>query len=270
MSRLKNQRGQSSVEYILIISLAVAVVLGAVYQLNSAFKVFSNNYFGEYLSCLLETGELPTLGGETSEGICASEFKPFSLAEGKPLVGDPIGSEGSGEKNKGDIDDPSSAKSTGSGVANAESASNSPGLGASMRGSRTRVRRNGGGRGSGEDDKENNGTTSSPSAFANGYDSNKMIRTPVRYPEGYRGKRRFQDEKEDKRTKISKAQSDSETKEEGQKIFKVRARVPAAIDKDEGIDFSVGNLLRYLIIFIIIIAILVFIGGQALQVSKNS
>lgn len=84
-----NQSGQAALEYILVTSLTTIIILGIIYQLNTAFQVWAQSYFGDYLSCLIETGELPNLGEKEAEkkaGNCNSEHKAFSLAEGRPLI----------------------------------------------------------------------------------------------------------------------------------------------------------------------------------------
>ena len=57
------EKGQAVIEYLLILILVVSIILGILYQFNDAFKKFINGYFGDYIACLLETGELPSLGG---------------------------------------------------------------------------------------------------------------------------------------------------------------------------------------------------------------
>ncbi len=93
--------GQAVVEYILIVSIAVGLIVimkGAFTGMNT----FINNYLGLYTECLMAHGELPALGvsGSTSfsdgSGLkehltsgykCESGFKPFTIADGRPPVG---------------------------------------------------------------------------------------------------------------------------------------------------------------------------------------
>lgn len=101
---LSNSRGQTGVEYVLLLLVVVIVLLSGFYRFNQSFENFANNYFGEYLGCLLETGELPSLGSDGSGAICDAEFQPFTLAEGRPPVEARGGSGGSAsgtERNKG-------------------------------------------------------------------------------------------------------------------------------------------------------------------------
>lgn len=84
--------GQGIVEYILILSLSTIMILGFIYQLNKAFSAWAESYFGDYLACLIETGELPSLGApsrgnnnQASAG-CNSQYQAFSLSNGRPLI----------------------------------------------------------------------------------------------------------------------------------------------------------------------------------------
>ena len=66
----------------MILLVVMIIGIGALYQFNKAFAKFAENYFGEYLACLLETGELPNLGASTGVN-CDSEFEEFNLANGR-------------------------------------------------------------------------------------------------------------------------------------------------------------------------------------------
>lgn len=83
---LLSDSGQAVIEYLLILVVTVGITLGVVLQFNKAFQTFADNYFGNYLACLLETGELPSLGldGPDNVGICNEEFQAFSFTAGRP------------------------------------------------------------------------------------------------------------------------------------------------------------------------------------------
>lgn len=109
-TRLTNSSGQAALEYILVTGLTSVIILGMIYQLNSSFQIWAKSYFGDYLSCLIETGELPSLGTESSEKSkegCSSEYEAFSLTKGRPLIegvgiksGSREGEDGSSEEGK--------------------------------------------------------------------------------------------------------------------------------------------------------------------------
>ena len=62
------------------------------------FRSFANSYFGDYLQCLLETGELPRFGAFASDNanntasgnICDTSFEPFTLSMGRPATSGPV------------------------------------------------------------------------------------------------------------------------------------------------------------------------------------
>lgn len=271
MKRKLGQRGQGTVEYILLLALAVAIILGGIYQLNTAFRVWADNYFGNYLTCLLETGELPGLGNP-EPGSCAAEFKPFSLADGETLPGGGGGPDGdSSTDNSTNTDDPANSKGGGGlSSANAEANGGYSASGSTFGrgGTRTRVRR-GGTNAADEDGGASGGAA--PSAWANiGYQSDKPVLTPVRY-RGIAGRGRvIDDEKEDTRTKITSTVSGGVDPDKPAERIRVKPKIVSTDAELEKPEFSVGNFLRYLIIIAIIIAIVIFIGGQALQVSKST
>lgn len=84
----KYEGGQATIEYILVLVVAVALIGGVVWQLHDAFQQWGRNYFGNYIACLLETGELPSLGHNNNNkaSVCEQEFEDFSLAQGRPLI----------------------------------------------------------------------------------------------------------------------------------------------------------------------------------------
>lgn len=90
LKKLKSQNGQALVEYILIISLSVALILGLMNQFYAPFGKWLDNYLGKYLECLLDVGELPSLGGGETSGECNSKFSAFSITKGRqPSAKDP-------------------------------------------------------------------------------------------------------------------------------------------------------------------------------------
>lgn len=117
--------GQAVVEYILIVSIAVALIFimkGAFSGMNT----FINNYLGLYTECLMAHGELPALGVSdsdlkkhlSSDYKCESGFKPFTIGEGRPPVGGASGNGSQASRNGGKSDSNSenaSAQSGGSG-----------------------------------------------------------------------------------------------------------------------------------------------------------
>ena len=106
------QGGQAVVEYVLLLIVSVSML----FLFKSAVKGiddFMYSYMGEYISCLMEYGELPTQGNtetnldQHNQGaggkICDSKFKGFTLAAGKASSGSSTGSSRNGsDSSRGD------------------------------------------------------------------------------------------------------------------------------------------------------------------------
>ncbi len=94
------QSGQAVAEYILVLLVAVILILTFLWLFSGAFKAWANNYFGDYLTCILETGELPNISGEPGDsGQCDQFFEPFSLKNGRPLILNAGGGGGNNNQN---------------------------------------------------------------------------------------------------------------------------------------------------------------------------
>lgn len=80
--------GQAAIEYILILVVTVAILLMLLMQLFRPMQMFVQAYMGDYVECLLETGELPSLGGESQiqDDSCNARFEAVSLSKGRPAV----------------------------------------------------------------------------------------------------------------------------------------------------------------------------------------
>lgn len=260
---LGSQRGQGIVEYILVLVVSVSLILGGMYQLNSAFKTWATNYFGNYLACLLEAGELPSISGAGGDsGVCNQMFKPFSLADGRPLI---PGTNAGAESAKGGAGAGAVERSQGYTVGGGGSGSFSGrgfGRGAGPRGFTAKGR---GGKGGGATFTGNTGT-----ADYGGYGTTNR-RLDVRVKTTLDNKFAFEDEREKSERKKS-ASSMRKGPEEGGKAPRIRVKKSdrkrdIAATEDTGLN--IPNFLRYLIIAGIILALVVFLGGQTLQIGKS-
>jgi hypothetical protein len=275
LKRLLADSGQGVVEYILILIIAVGVILGALYQMNSAFRSWSDNYFGDYLTCLLETGELPALGGDSGQsGTCGSNYKEFSIAEGRPLIGSAIsGDEGGGADGGGGSSADSSSGSSESyagagGGTTVQRISNSSFVSSPKR---YRVRSRGagaGGAGAGGDGEATNTGSTTVTALS-GYESGKSIRIPIRRSEGYSGGRRGEEDKKEDGKIAGAATANNAAERKGPVLIRIDRKVASEMKEVDIEEFTFGKFFRYLIIAAIVIAIVLFIGGQMLQVSKS-
>jgi len=98
-----NSAGQAVVEYMLVLVVTLTI-LGMVKSVFSAVDEFMYSYMGEYISCLMDYGELPAMGTDNSElskskdggstggKKCNNEFAGFTLSNGRPANGNRGGS----------------------------------------------------------------------------------------------------------------------------------------------------------------------------------
>lgn len=253
------------IEYVLVLIVAVGIILGGLYQLNSAFKVWANNYFGNYLACLLETGELPTISGNPGDsGICNQMFKPFSLADGRPL------------RTPG----PSAAEHRPSGGGGTrETSSGTPARGGYARGGFGGPAFRGGGAGG----KAPSRGKAPPKPVATYTGNTAISRMGGGYSQSYRTREQqerktlvdtrfaFADERErDGRRPLST--SASKTIEIGGKKNRILLKQRIArknVDGGPSSEFTISGFIRFLIIAAIVIAIVIFLGRQALQIGKS-
>lgn len=262
---LRNQRGQSIVEYILTLIIGVSLILGGMYQLNSAFKTWANNYFGTYLACLLEAGELPSISGTGGDsGVCAQMFKPFTLADGRPLK---EGSNAGAEKAAGGTGGGMGEKTPGASYVGR--GSSSYGGGSFGRGSGPRGFAAKGGKGKGSGGSAYTGSTDTGD-YGGGYGkTNKKL--DVKTKTTLDNRFAFEQER-DSKEKRKAASTFKRPSDEGQNAPRIRVKKSdkkrdIAAQEDTGLN--IPNFLRYLIIAGIILALVVFLGGQTLQIGKS-
>lgn len=264
-----SQSGQAIVEYLLVLVVSVSIILGGVYQLNSAFKAWANSYFGNYLACLLESGELPSISGTGGDsGVCNQLYEPFSLANGRPLI-------------------PKSDSSTQTGV----SASKHGQAGERERGpAGTRVSSSGsglgfgsrrssgsGGFGSGKtfgankkSDSAYTGSTS-PSNYGGGYSSlNRRLDTSVRHRVSDRFSLKNGTDREARRKAApSVSKPEERAAGRGPRLRVNGQALKKAVKDGADSNLTLPNFLRYILMAAILIALIMFLGGQALQISKS-
>ncbi len=272
-SRKSSQSGQAVLEYILILVISVGLVLGIMYQFNTAFKKYVQSYFGNYIACLLETGELPSLyggdavGGPNAES-CGSQFEKFSLQNGRPLKTS-VGGDGSSSASS---NSKGSSSSKGSNAGNGRKGGRATGARASTSNSGAALNAESGSSKSSDTTQKvrkggRNGGAGGDSGSAY---SSKRYRDGSTY--GLSGKFKTGEDK-DKGPAIRKvsARGNAGDGSSGKKQL-VRLddlkRKPAQ-QSDGGWDLSFGDYLRYIIIFGILVVILIFFGGQIFQLRKS-
>lgn len=284
---LNSEKGQAVVEYILVVVVTIAILVGLATQIFSPLQKFLQGYMGSYVECLLETGELPgTLGGDYESKAMSECRAKMEAASGE--LGGANGSTGS-EKNGGNSGEASTegASSQAAGEGNATngssdgagySANSGSGSGSGSRsmfrrGSRT-PRRSLGMRGGGSNE---DGQTIALNESASG--AGGLTGSQIRYIR--RTERKIVTSgrmSEDEIKQIKKRTPQSGSRVSTQEVSAITVKkVPLKINttpsiqakEEENTSLGLGGFLRYLLIAAIIVAILVFVGRQAFQMSKS-
>lgn len=319
LGRSLAERGQASLEMILLMIIGMIVILGLVYRFNTAFKRYTIEMYGTYYRCLLETGELPGTGS-----VCRDREARFNIANGRTLVTD--GDTGTGGTDDGSVGGGGSGGSGGSGGGG--TGGNGGGSGSGGKGGRgsggnqagsgggsggggssggggggseaVGSNQRNGGRGSvvgrlqraGRNRSTSVGSASDLSkedadmASANGENGLIVDATSARYSRdslrSAKTKMAFSmegDQYQREETKAVAPISATATKKAAdrsgnslrpRKAIENGDRAPAKKrNDDDGGGLEFGKLFRLFLIIGIIIAIVVFLGGQVLQISKS-
>ncbi len=271
-TRITNSKaGQGTLEYILLLMIVVGVMFGMVYQFNDAFAKWSQNYFGKYVACLLEYGELPSLGGGNSamEG-CDAEFEAFSLANGRNPMG-----EGKDAGKNGSDRDKAGGNQASAGNGDSYGSGGSGAFGRKGFGNSSRRGGANGGRVAAAGNAADNDDGSGDSDF---FDRRARAGTLSEKMEEREEERQQQiaigsvSETEAKKAADkkppAKAQQGNGLRPNRLAYREMQGRKTASAT-DSDMNMSFGGFIRFIFITGIIIAIIILIGGQALQISKE-
>ncbi len=289
LMKLTKNSGQATVEYILLIVIVLALILGPLKQFSQFFNAYIDALFGsgQYFACLLETGEL---GGQSSDAnsSCGAAFSAsIQTAIAKSNAGSSTGS-GSGTTNNSDPNAGSQANSQAAKAKAAAPQVANSGSGSSDSGGGGAEAPAGGGAGGGGSRPPARQVLKA-NAPAGGKDPGgesfvKMEGEQFDYKNlkpknGFEVKidrldRRFSSEDDEEKraeksapkTLVNAASKDLRAKE----VSLDPPRAPAAKDADvSGDGFGFSMLLKWFLIACILIAIVIFVGGQAMQISKG-
>ncbi len=255
-------------EYILLLVITVAIILSLTNQFFRPFGQFVNNYMGDYISCLLETGEFPSTGNSSNQSECDFKFKPATLAEGRSPIGgsgsnpnDPQ-NESSKDKN-GSKDNSAASGQAGYAGSAGQSASNlngpPPRAQNSERAGSTKVV------------EISIGTTEeggfNKAGGGRAYDSqgNSRAKGVITY-----GMNSAAQKKEEEEKKVASRVVASDLP--GTKPKKMLLKPPSKADviaEEKAENWNLGDYFRYVLIAAIIILLIAVIGGQAARLTKS-
>lgn len=275
-SSLPSSSGQAIIEYLLILIVAMVILGTLATTVFQPLGEFVDKVNRTYIQCLLETGELPSLGNENQQMACADEFPTLAIldSEGKPIPSRRPGSESdeSKENSVGNADTSGAAAEEGaSGGGRAVAAPNR----------KSSVIRNGmRSRGNAQPEIAGNITTIPVENFeeGNGY---MNLSSSSAYRRGNRSKtrsvaitglmeyeRRKIEREQQKVTTRAPADNESFTRPANKKLL-VKPPPSKEISEDQEMDVGFGFYIKIFFIIIIILFIVILFGGQALQLSKN-
>lgn len=269
----RSSRGQGFVEYILLIVIVISLALAVSNAFFKPFNEWARNYIGDYIFCLLDEGELPSLGGADSVSECSEKFEAFTFGGGRPAK-----SGGDGSGNAESTDDKGSRDR----LKKAGAGSDGPSDGGSSNRSR-RASNNlgegfdGGGSGAGKisdvTSQFGGRSTSSRARFGQTSVDAGMSRAAE-----YNGVSGFiEREQERLKKREDKVSSIGRKSDLASGFVRSNKKLPEPMTvskKKEDIDltagdWSFGEMFRILLILAIIIALLLFVAGQVMQISKS-
>jgi hypothetical protein len=263
------------VEYILLIVIVISLALAVSAALFKPFDKWAKNYIGEYIYCLLDESELPSLGGEGSVSECQSEFAEYTFASGRP----PRNADGDSDGSSADRDAASGGRSR---LNRASAAGDSSGAGGNSIGRNRRSVMN---LGSGFD----NGNAAAGSKqtdltgqFAGSKNNRGSFisrrRTEINPKSAaYVGITGYIEQEQEKiKKREEKVRSVGKASEIAGGFSRGKSRLVTSeikqekrpdINLSDG-DWSFGDMFRMLFIIVIIIALVLFVASQVMQISK--
>lgn len=270
--KLRSESGQGVLEYILVLVIILVVILGLVYQFNVKFRNYAEQFFDGYIACLLETGELPGVGGS----VCEEEMKTMADMQAKGLLKFPESGGGGG----GDQKSPAQKAAEDAAKSGKQASKETLGGGGGGGGRSSNFGNfgRGGGRGRSttvgqtapsKNDSESvgYGTLSSPSGNFNGT-SGAASKTNITYIYDADIGDDTSEKGKPPVAKTDKKAENSGALKPRRAIENTNRRSTASIDIAES-DFSFGAMIRWLIIAALILAMVIFFGGQLMQIMRS-
>lgn len=260
-----DQSGQALVEYVLLLAVSIALILGLANQVYKPFGNWIQDYMGAYLECLIDVGELPSLGDNGGSGECSTKFQPATIANGRPPK---AGESNSSGRKPSDRNSDSEGSGSGSSVAGGSRRSGSQNRGFPV------------GSQAGADSSAN--ASNAAVITEKMPESNYFRLRSSAYTVGGSGTRigangiqgiiTVEQKKIEKRgqkayTAGRLEEGDSNSQKAKKLLVKPAERKTASEEADRPWSFS--EYLKFGLIFLIIVAIILFLAGQILQISKS-
>ncbi len=256
-----------ALEYILLLAVSILIIVGALVQFNSSLRNYVRGFFGNYIACMLEVGELP--GG----AVCSPEIPTFNELNIPPVSQVASSSNNSGNTTTGDTRNNTNAPRSGGSETLVRNPSSSQSLAVN---SRSSLRS---GNGSTPIGNIRSRISSADEAALLSASNLQALQTSsgtssIKNRTTELGTGRLLDDerrnlKSGKRVQgVDKNAAENQVLKakvipEPEKTFK---RGVAQIDED---SFSFTNIIRFLIIMAILILLFILIGGQLNRIRKS-
>jgi len=265
--------GQGIVEYILLIVIVISVALAVSATFFKPFNEWASNYVGDYIFCLLDQAELPALGGEETVSECDKGFENFTFGSGRPPKdgGGAGDGDGGGDDNRGArsrLNRANNAGDTGGGGASGRRRSRMN-LGAGFDGGAGAA-----GRKISDVSDQFGSRRSARSSGGFGSRRTEISARASRYVgiTGYLAQERERVARREEKIRTVGRTADMPSsfargKNKMQEVS-LSSKRRADYDITSG-DWSFGEMFRMLLIIVIIIALVLFVGSQVMQISKS-
>lgn len=285
-SRL-NQSGQAAIEYILVTMVVVTIAVAFMSRVIKPMGAFIQDVMGTYVSCLLETGELPKLGNEAEKKASCAEVYTSAYAKfSQQLKSGDFGnlkSNSSGSNRDPSSNSKNNSSSNSNNRKNSNNSDTSTNAGSASRGGSRYIGGSSKIGGDGvksnlnyssdkvttiaQNDKSSKTSRGSYTSSSGGYNGRKEVSINTESLSEAQKKQLAGQANVGKEISFTNEESTNRSRNKRMNVEPPTPRAPAADEEFEPLGF--GDYARYLLIAAIIIALVVFLGGQAFQISKE-
>jgi hypothetical protein len=266
---IRNERGQSMVEYVLLLLVVVAIVGIAGAKLFKPAAKWMDFYMGDYTYCLLDSGELPQFaGGNPGDCEKLAEQNGFGSSGKDKEAG------GAGKENQNSESSTNASNSSAAEAAAARARANSRGRLVKRGGSAFRTSNGQSGRGaadSSEDGEEDGrGKRTRILGGANIVQVRRQQRVNSTYVAELFEKEKKKAKKREEKVSLPLVMDSSSSTAPPRLALKPPTRRSANDDTNiDGSGFNFGSLIRIIIIVAVIVVVIFVIGSQLNTISKS-
>ncbi len=274
---IEDHKGQAMIEYLLMVVLMVVLLVALTVALFQPLQNFLGDLNNKYVRCLLETGELPRVGVDsTSAASCDADLPKFQARNLDGSTDKPGGSKGSknSENEKGE-------SSSADGSSGTDAGGGSSGSASSSRVTKSSLIRNGmRSMGNARSEQASDKTTTIPvddfsagegfNASGSGrVSSNSKKKTRKIDLSGLSEYDRKKIEKQQDKNRTIAVDSEEFTQKRNKKII-VKPPPQKQLEDDLNVQTDFSAYFKIFFFILIILFIIILMGSQAMQMTNNS